>query len=392
MNFEIRADGVLHIEGYVNAVERDSRIVMCPECGKCVEQIAAGAFGNALRAAKNVDMLLNHDKGRKIGSTSEGTLALTEDSIGLRASADITDEEVVEKARNGLLRGWSFGFKATDTEIEQRSQGVPRRHVKALSISEVSLIDDRYRPCYAGTSIELRADEGAEEADFTEMRFDTSAHEKTEPDTPDYSSYEARLARARMRELELRAEELELRFNPYHDPSNGRFTTAGGGGGGFLYSAGGKSAYVVPKERFQNSADDDMYEMAKYKAAKSGAIYLEYTESNGKTKRYAAADRPLSRNWRDVNNIPENAKGVYKETFSQKQIDYTKMDTDVLETMKKSHQEVVNDTLWTFNMKVSDSKMGTKIKRMTNSSAEINYISAALAFKSGKTKAFSSKA
>lgn len=185
----------------------------------------------------------------------------------------------------------------------------------------------------------------------------------------------------------------ELRFNPYHDPQNGRFTTAGGGsGGGYLYSKGGKSAYVVPKERFQNSADDDMYEMAKYKAAKSGAIYLEYTESNGKTKRYAAADRPLSRNWRDVNNIPENAKGVYKETFSQKQIDYTKMDTDVLETMKKSHQEVVNDTLWTFNMKVSDSKMGTKIKRMSNSSAEINYISAALAFKSGKTKAFSSKA
>lgn len=206
MDFEIRADGVLHIEGYVNAVERDSRIVMCPECGKCVEQIAAGAFGNALRAAKNVDMLLNHDKGRKIGSTSEGTLALTEDSIGLRASADITDEEVVEKARNGLLRGWSFGFKATDTEIEQRSQGVPRRHVKALSISEVSLIDDRYRPCYAGTSIELRADEGA---DFTELRFDTLACEKVEPDTPDYSSYEARLARVRMRELELRAEAAE---------------------------------------------------------------------------------------------------------------------------------------------------------------------------------------
>ena len=51
----------------------------------------------------------------------------------------------------------------------------------------------------------------------------------------------------------------ELRFNPYHDPQNGRFTTAGGGGGGgYLYSKGGKSAYVVPKERFQNSADDDL--------------------------------------------------------------------------------------------------------------------------------------
>ena len=29
---------------------------------------------------------------------------------------------------------------------------------------------------------------------------------------------------------------IELRYNPYHDPSNGRFTSGGGGGGGFLYS------------------------------------------------------------------------------------------------------------------------------------------------------------
>lgn len=210
MDFEIRADGVLHIEGYVNTVERDSRIVMCPECGKCVEQIAAGAFGNALRAAKNVDMLLNHDKGHRIASTSEGNLVLAEDSIGLRASADITDTEVVEKAKNGLLRGWSFGFKATDTEIEQRAKGVPRRHVKALSISEVSLVDDRYQPCYAGTSIDLRAyAEGEEDADFTELRFDADVHEKSpEPDAPDFSAFESRIAKAEMRGYEMRAEML----------------------------------------------------------------------------------------------------------------------------------------------------------------------------------------
>ena len=487
MDFEIRADGVLHIEGYVNAVERDSRIVMCPECGKCVEQIAAGAFGNALRAAKNVDMLLNHDKGRKIGSTSEGTLTLTEDSIGLRASADITDEEVVEKARNGLLRGWSFGFKATDTEIERRSQGVPRRHVKALNISEVSLVDDRYRPCYAGTSIELRADEeGAEEADFTELRFNpyhdpntgrftdssgggtggvlfskggksayvvadseftdkpakndnaaksqdfiknneqliketqrlsvhyaeslknndlkkdeydeliaelprnitanqrftvsdsngsylisgttfeignekygyfttnrtnefvadlsgsgkaihVSEHDsrgnklysipgklsstartlknirevvnRAEPDIsdalPDYSSYEARLARARMRELELRAEELELRFNPYHDPQNGRFTTANGGGsGGFLYSKGGKSAYV-----FERDIDGE-YEQWKKKKSASKALPEHLSEQIGK---YTVTDEEII--LQSGKKIPHNG-GSYIEKIS----------------------------------------------------------------------------
>ena len=158
MNIEIRADGSLHIEGYVNAVERDSRTVICPECGKCVEQIRAGAFGEALRAAPNVDILLNHDKKRKLGSTSEGTLSLYEDNIGLRASADISDAEVVEEARAGKLRGWSFGFRKLASEIENRANAVPRRIVTSMSLSEVSLIDDRYTPCYAGTSIELRAD------------------------------------------------------------------------------------------------------------------------------------------------------------------------------------------------------------------------------------------
>lgn len=158
MDMEIRADGSLHIEGYVNAVERDSRTVICPECGKCVEQIRAGAFGEALRAAKNVDILLNHDKGRKLGSTSEGTLSLYEDNIGLRASADIYDNEVISEARAGRLRGWSFGFKKLSSEIENRANDIPRRIVTSMTLSEVSLIDDRYTPCYAGTSIEMRAD------------------------------------------------------------------------------------------------------------------------------------------------------------------------------------------------------------------------------------------
>lgn len=55
----------------------------------------------------------------------------------------------------------------------------------------------------------------------------------------------------------------ELRFNPYHDPQNGRFTTAGGGGGGgYLYSKGGKSAYVFEKNSGQSfdDFDDDEYE------------------------------------------------------------------------------------------------------------------------------------
>lgn len=82
--------------------------------------------------------------------------------------------------------------------------------MKALSISEVSLIDDRYQPCYAGTSIDLRAyAEGEEDADFTELRFDADVHEKSpEPDAPDFSAFESRIAKAEMRGYEMRAEML----------------------------------------------------------------------------------------------------------------------------------------------------------------------------------------
>lgn len=46
--------------------------------------------------------------------------------------------------------------------------------------------------------------------------------------------------------------QLELRYNPYHDPRNGRFTTAGGGGGGGVLFVGkgqkGKGAYVYERD------------------------------------------------------------------------------------------------------------------------------------------------
>lgn len=74
----------------------------------------------------------------------------------------------------------------------------------------------------------------------------------------------------------------ELRFNPYHDPQNGRFTTAGGGsGGGFLYSKGGKSAYVFNKN---NGEDFNDNEYEKWKSSKGeGKVInkdmLEHTKS-----------------------------------------------------------------------------------------------------------------
>lgn len=165
MKIELRGENSVHIEGYVNAVERDSKVINVPSVGRCVEQIRAGAFQQALQSAPDVLILENHKDSRRLGSISEGNLNLYEDNIGLRAIADITDTDIAEKARSGNIKGWSFGFICNEAEIEQRAGNVPRRIVRSLSLEEVSLIDGDYTPCYKGTLVEVRS-----EGNFTEYR------------------------------------------------------------------------------------------------------------------------------------------------------------------------------------------------------------------------------
>lgn len=190
MRVEIRSDKVI-IDGYVNAVGRDSRPVITEKRGKVIEQIVPGTFAKALKRAKNVKLLLNHLKDRQLGSTNEGNLVLVEDTIGLRAKCEITDQEVVEKARKKELRGWSFGMYVNDETYEERADNLPRRLVNDLDLLEVSLIDSRMNPVYAGTSIEARAeDEVIYENRAREDDFDLV---ETPQEAVDYSEYEERI-------------------------------------------------------------------------------------------------------------------------------------------------------------------------------------------------------
>lgn len=157
MQIRVRSDSV-DIDGYVNAVERKSK-PLWSRMGQFIERICKGAFARALKRNDDVKILLNHDEGRVLGSTKQGNLELEEDNIGLRARATITDPEVVKKARQGDLVGWSFGFY--DREVEQRTDenGMPLRNVKDLDLEEVSLLDRTKAPAYDGTLVMVRADE-----------------------------------------------------------------------------------------------------------------------------------------------------------------------------------------------------------------------------------------
>lgn len=160
MRIEIRNDSVI-LDGYVNAVARDSRPMLDERGEKFVEQISPKTFQRALEKNEDVLCLLNHEPSRVLGSTRQGNVELFEDNIGLRAICKITDSEVIEKAKNGKLRGWSFGFEALKEHEEALENGLKRRFVDEMNLAEVSIIDEHKIPCYVGTSIETRADKSS---------------------------------------------------------------------------------------------------------------------------------------------------------------------------------------------------------------------------------------
>lgn len=163
MIIRVREDRV-QIEGYVNAVERNSKPLMS-RIGRFIERICKGAFKKAIKRNDDIHILLNHDWDRDLGSTKQGNLELEEDNIGLRAKATITDKEVVEKARNGELVGWSFGFQ--DREVENSTErGIPLREVKDLDLFEVSVLDRTKAPAYEGTLVAARCVDGEEQVHF----------------------------------------------------------------------------------------------------------------------------------------------------------------------------------------------------------------------------------
>lgn len=176
MRIELRSDSVI-LDGYVNVCSRESRVLPSPR-GQFVEEIMPRTFERALQKNDSVDLLFNHDQNRKLGSTKSGELQLNEDNVGLRAIATISDEIVMDKARKGELRGWSFGFSVLKDTWKNREDGMQKRMVEEMDLYEISVLDKT--PAYIATSIEAR---GEEDSILTEMRseeFQAKIEDNTE--------------------------------------------------------------------------------------------------------------------------------------------------------------------------------------------------------------------
>lgn len=169
MEIEIRSANEAIITGYVNVVERDSRVMPAKRCPGMltdfVERVKAKAFAKSLQKGKPVLLKLNHNK--VLGDTQDGSLVLCEDNVGLRATAKVTDPETIGKAKRGELRGWSFGFVSEKESREPLNDKLTCRSLEEIDLREVSLLDKT--PAYIGTSIELRGED--------EITFETRAYD-----------------------------------------------------------------------------------------------------------------------------------------------------------------------------------------------------------------------
>ena len=154
MKIQFRSDSI-HIEGYVNCVNRPSKKLH--EGGEeFVEIIEAGTFKRALEL-NPVDLLVNHNNDNKVGDTLTN-VKLEEDEIGLKIEANITDIKVIDAFKAGNIRQMSFGFICKDS-YDKVIEGIRNRFVRSIELFEVSLLD-KLAPAYTGSLIQMRSESG----------------------------------------------------------------------------------------------------------------------------------------------------------------------------------------------------------------------------------------
>ena len=96
------------ITGYAARFKKDSL-----DLGGFVEQIAPGAFANALKNS-DVRALKNHDPNLILGRSTNGTLSLNENTIGLKFEVEppdtATGRDTLAEVKRGDITGASFSF------------------------------------------------------------------------------------------------------------------------------------------------------------------------------------------------------------------------------------------------------------------------------------------
>ncbi len=176
MKLQFRNNG-LELEGYINVTERNSELLTDKD-GKFIEVVKRGVWSRAIKQ-RTINLLYNHNTNRKLGDTNTN-LELTEDSIGCKFRAFITDADIIERAKKGLLKSCSFGFIPV-RQAKKFIDGIEHRYLEEIELFEVSLLD--IAPAYSGCSINIRSEE--QESEYLVRAIDLEEIVETEESIED---------------------------------------------------------------------------------------------------------------------------------------------------------------------------------------------------------------
>lgn len=148
-DFDIRTTGNgLHFSGYAAVFDSPSQPL------PFIETIRQGAFSKTLSEKRSKRLYWQHDSRIVLGSTKGGTLTLAEDGKGLRAEADLPDNEwgrpVADALKRGDVDSMSFGF----AKVRDEWPDGDHRDLIECRLFEVSIVTD---PAYLATSASVRA-------------------------------------------------------------------------------------------------------------------------------------------------------------------------------------------------------------------------------------------
>jgi HK97 family phage prohead protease len=130
------------------------------DLGGFIEVIKPGAFARTLAANPDVRALVNHESGlMTIGRTTNGTLTLVEDEIGLRVTIFPPDtqagRDVQTLVKRGDLNQMSFAFYTiTDNWIDQNGTIIRELHEVNINNGDVSVVT---YPAYGQTTVQMRS-------------------------------------------------------------------------------------------------------------------------------------------------------------------------------------------------------------------------------------------
>lgn len=157
----IEEEGKKYIEGYAAKYDTRSKYLFDRNKGFFIETIERGAFGDVLKN-ENIDVIANrnHNNDLMFGRTSNGTLQLNEDEIGLRIKVEMPNtsyaNDTLELINRGDLSKMSFAFslKPENQIWTKDEEGNTLRRITGFrNLYDISVVTT---PAYDDTSVASR--------------------------------------------------------------------------------------------------------------------------------------------------------------------------------------------------------------------------------------------